>query len=217
MVYTTNVDGQILHLAVSGMLWRRSLVMVDKQTGTRWSHLLGKAMKGPLKGTRLQAIPCSMTTWSAWKREHPQTSVINLTKTSKRYTSEFYRRPGSFVFGWVHEGEQAYAAGLDVLLQQPLMNLMTEGAPVLLTFNPASTEANLFSRTIDKQTMTFERISESRMKDEATETVWNSQTGTALEGPLAGRQLKRLVGIMSYTRAWEIFHPENRMITEQVQ
>ena len=47
-MYASQVEEQTLTFAVSGMLWKRSLVMVDSETKTLWSHLLGKAMRGKL-------------------------------------------------------------------------------------------------------------------------------------------------------------------------
>lgn len=212
MVYTTTVNQQILHLAVSGMLWRRSLVMVDEQTGTLWSHLLGKAMHGQLAGTRLTSIPSTMTTWQAWKQDHPSTTVINLSRTAARFDNRFYRRSRSFVFGWVHEGEQAYAARFDTLKKHPVLNLTTGDEDVVLTFDRDSTSINLFSRTVNGQTLRFISRSGTRMEDEQTGTLWNSQTGTAISGSLKGSQLKPQVGIVSYRRAWEIFHPDSQLV-----
>lgn len=212
MVYTTTVDQQTLHLAVSGMLWRRSLVMVDEETGTLWSHLLGKAMEGKLQGRRLQSIPSTLTTWQAWKQNQPATTVIHLSRTANRFDTRFYRRPQLFVFGWVHEGEQAYAARFDTLLKHPLLNLTTEGTPLVLTFDPDSTSANLFLRQVSGRTLRMKARSSTRMEDEQTGTVWNSQTGTALSGPLKGQQLSPRVGIVSYRYAWSVFHPDSQLV-----
>ncbi len=215
MVYTTRVDDQTLHLAVSGMLWNRSLVMVDKETNTLWSHLLGKAMSGPLKGTRLESIPSTMMTWKAWKEEYPETTVIRLARTSRNYDRRFYSRPADFVIGWVHEGEQAYAVGLDEIFRQNLLHKvinLSEGANVVVTFDRASTGAGLFCRDLDGQTLHFEYDSPSRMTDSSTGSKWNTRTGTAIEGPLTGRQLKPLVGIMSYAKSWRKFHPDYRLL-----
>ena len=45
-MYAAEVGKQKLTFGVSGMLWNRSLVMYDKETGTLWSHILGEAMQG---------------------------------------------------------------------------------------------------------------------------------------------------------------------------
>ena len=60
-MYASQVESRKLTFSVSGMLWNRSLVMLDQETKSLWSHILGQAMRGPLKGTRLEVIPSTMT------------------------------------------------------------------------------------------------------------------------------------------------------------
>lgn len=200
-----------MNFAVSGMLWNRSLVMVDKETRSLWSHLLGEAMDGKLKGSRLEIIPATMVTWQAWRREHPKTTVVNLPRTARNYVKEFYRRPRDFVFGWLEDG-QAYAAAFDVLIKTPVINLNRKRSPLVLTFDSSSTAANLFSSDVEGHTLQFVRISAGRMKDRQTESVWNIHTGEAVEGPLKGKRLVQRAGIVSYASAWKIFHPQSRSV-----
>ena len=56
-MYARSTPERIVTLAVSGKLWNHSLVMVDQETGSLWSHLLGRAMSGPMKGTNLKTLP----------------------------------------------------------------------------------------------------------------------------------------------------------------
>jgi len=211
VVYTREVDGKSLNFAVSGMLWNRSLVMVDKETGSLWSHLLGRAMRGPLKGTRLEAVPTTMVTWETWHREHPKTTLINLSRTAHSYVKEYYRRPADFVYGWIQDG-QAYEANFAILLSKPVLNLHQEPSALVLTFDRPSTSANLFSRVVDGQTLQFVPTSDSRMKDAETESTWNSHTGVAIDGPLKGTKLEQRVGIVSFVRTWKVFHPDSQPV-----
>ena len=96
-MYVREVDGQELTLRVSGKLWMRSLVMSDVETKTEWSHLLGRGMKGQLKGKQLKAIVADMVTWSAWREEFPDTTVLDMRNTSRNYTRDFYRNGKEFV------------------------------------------------------------------------------------------------------------------------
>ena len=57
----------------SGLLFRSNKLMYDRQTNTLWSQLLGEAVEGPLKGTRLEFLPSWQTTWEDWKTQHPNT------------------------------------------------------------------------------------------------------------------------------------------------
>ena len=56
-MYARKVKGKALTLSVSGMLWNRSLVILDAETKSLWSHILGRAMRGPLEGETLEVLP----------------------------------------------------------------------------------------------------------------------------------------------------------------
>ena len=45
-MYARKVDNRTLTFGVSGLLVRNSLVMYDRETGSLWSHLSGKALDG---------------------------------------------------------------------------------------------------------------------------------------------------------------------------
>jgi hypothetical protein len=48
---------------------------VDDQTGSTW-NLLGKAVAGPLAGTKLEAVPHVDTFWFAWSAFRPDSAII---------------------------------------------------------------------------------------------------------------------------------------------
>jgi len=211
VVYARDVGNRRLEFAVSGMLWNRSLVMIDLQTETLWSHILGKAMRGKLEGTVLDAIPCTMTSWEAWKRLRPNTTLIDLTRTHQSYDKRFYRNLERFVFGWV-DGEQASSVTLRVLRKHPVLNLTQNDKPLLVTYNPFSTAARLFSRRIQDYELQFSPEGTAAMRDRQTGSLWNRSSGIAEEGPLQGTSLEPLVGIMSFKNTWKTFHPSSRSI-----
>jgi hypothetical protein len=70
------LDGKDLTFMVSGMLWRDSLIMLDRETETLWSHVTGEAIRGPLAGKKLEALPVVQTTWERWLKAHPETQVL---------------------------------------------------------------------------------------------------------------------------------------------
>ena len=92
MVYASEVDGKKLTFQVSGQLWQRSLVMRDLETESLWSHILGECMQGELKGKKLELIPAEMTTWKQWLADHPQTTVLDMSPTAKRFDRECFKR-----------------------------------------------------------------------------------------------------------------------------
>jgi hypothetical protein len=194
-------------------LWNRSLVMMDIETGSLWSHILGEAMQGELKGTQLESLPCDMVTWDAWLREHPRTTVLNLSRSKQPdYTKEFYKQPERFVLGFTGNYGIQHCS-FTTLIQHPLLNADARGLPLLIAFDPESTSARIFSRKLDDKQLTFAAHKNGHVRDDQTGSIWNRATGIAVEGPLQGKRLEPHVGIMSYTRAWLTFHPDSKEIT----
>ena len=76
----------------------------------------------------------------AWRREHPKTTVLNMSRTNRNYTREFYRRPADFVLGW-EIGGKTYHCRFDVLDKAELLNLTLGGKPLLLGFDRASSSS----------------------------------------------------------------------------
>ena len=211
-MYDRTVQDHKLTLCVSGKLWNRSLVMMDIETETLWSHLLGQAMEGSLMGQELKALPCDMVTWGAWLREHPNTTHLNLERTSQIYTKSFYGREeelARFVFGFSGNYGMHHCS-FESLQKQPLRNVDARGLPLIIIFEPASTSARIFVRKIEDKTLTFSSVEPHRIRDKETQSLWDPKSGTAVEGPLRGKRLEPHVGIVSTTRAWMSFHPDSR-------
>jgi hypothetical protein len=206
-VYAREVDGKTLTFGVSGLLWNRSLVMYDKETGGYWSHILGEAKQGPLRGKRLEQIPSVMTDWKTWSREHPDGTVVLLRRTSKEYSTEFYRQPEQFVLG-LAQGGKSKAWGFDELVKSPALNDTFDGQPVAVLFDRDSVTARLYSRQVNDRTLAFE-VSAGRIKDRETGSTWEPVTGRAVDGSLKGACLKALPAVVSYRKTWQAFHPNS--------
>jgi hypothetical protein len=186
--------------------------MIDQETKSLWSHILGEAMSGQLKGTQLEIIPAEMVTWESWLSQYPESKVLNLKRTDSAYTADFYANPDRFVFGWVSV-PNSYSVAFDVLLEHPILNLEIDGWHVLVTYDTKSTAAHLFSREVDGEELYFTLSGENLMRDEQTGSIWNRNTGLAMEGSLKGKSLEHQAAIVSYAGAWEFFHPDNIVIT----
>lgn len=107
MVYARSLGDTTLTLIVSGKLWRNSLIMLDEQTQTLWSHVSGEALSGPLAGRRLETIPSVQTTWKEWVAAHPDTRVLRkpVEIRSSRYAGYMNdpRRVGIFRTFWLQD------------------------------------------------------------------------------------------------------------------
>lgn len=73
-MYAARVNGQRLTFEVLGV-WRRNLIMQDRETGTVWQQATGEALYGPLKGAQLELLGGEQTTWHDWLARHPETAV----------------------------------------------------------------------------------------------------------------------------------------------
>lgn len=207
-MYARRVDAKTLTLGVSGMLWNRSLVMYDPETGSLWSHILGEAMQGPLKGKQLEQAPSVMTDWQTWRERHPNSTVAVLSRTSRGYRREFYRQPERFVLGIVVDSE-AKAWSFDRLDRNPVVNDSIGNEPVVVAYKKASITARMYDRKMGQQVLTF-KSQNGKLVDNQTGTTWDPLTGQALTGSLSGKHLKALPAIVSYKNVWHHFHPKSK-------
>ena len=77
---------------VSGLLYRRNVLMYDRQKGSLWSQVGLQAVTGPLVGTSLSILPVEHTTWEDWRRRYPDTQVLSFrTGHSRDYDRDPYR------------------------------------------------------------------------------------------------------------------------------
>ncbi|MFG2028512.1 DUF3179 domain-containing (seleno)protein [Streptomyces sp. NPDC048825] len=64
---------QDLTFGTAGRLVNSNLLMYDRQTGSERPELLGTAVSGPKKGTRLDTVTLVWATWKQWRTAHPGT------------------------------------------------------------------------------------------------------------------------------------------------
>lgn len=69
------MDGQRLTFEVYGV-WRKNMLMRDRETGTLWQHATGEALDGALKGRRLEILPGWETTWGELHNVNPQATFV---------------------------------------------------------------------------------------------------------------------------------------------
>lgn len=77
MAFSAMVKGKKLRFGVSGLLYNSDVLLYDLETGSLWSQILGQAINGPLKGTHLQQLPLTHTTWSDWSERYPDSLVLS--------------------------------------------------------------------------------------------------------------------------------------------
>jgi hypothetical protein len=106
-VHARQVGDKTLTFIVSGKLWRNSLIMQDKETGSLWSHIMGDCLDGEYAGSQLEMIPVVQTSWSQWVEDHPETRVLKKSEEIKSSQYESYfndpDRSGLFPTVWLED------------------------------------------------------------------------------------------------------------------
>ena len=107
MVYARTLGGKTYTFQVSGKLWRNSLIMQDRETGSSWSHVTGRAIDGKTKGAQLEKLEAVETTWELWYAAHPNTAVLEKSEEvlASHYQDYFDdpKRLGMFRAQWLTE------------------------------------------------------------------------------------------------------------------
>jgi len=83
------VGGKVLHFYLAGIN-NQNFLMRDKETGTWWQQITGKAIYGPLQGAVLELVPSDELTFGEWKAEVSGGRVLAaVPKYVKEYESNW--------------------------------------------------------------------------------------------------------------------------------
>ena len=201
--------------------------MVDRQTGTVWTHLDGKAIDGPLQGVRMEMVPMPQMTWKDWRDLHPDTMVLSPdTEYSVRYRTP---RIGAFNRGEARFGDDqltsnALVVGVEVEGQfkaYDVQDLRKAGSVVndmlgldsiVVWYDSGTRTGMAYSREIDGEVLEFYNAGRDRLdlRDRGTDSLWNS-LGRAVGGPLAGARLQFVPSFISEWYGWSGYHPETAL------
>lgn len=226
MVHVRSVatkDGlRVLTFGHSGWLWRNSYLLYDRETDSLWHHLTGRAMAGPLRGTSLRRLPTTVTTWAAWKAEHPSTRVLPRPPTGPRGeptdADGYAPRNARLRFGYgIDVEEDAGAASrlypFDALPPDGLVEEEVGGVPVVVVHDAEGGTAHAYDRRVGGRTLSFERDTAGSpprpvLRERGTariRRVWSLRSGRSLDA--SDPPLRPLLGSPWETTAWRLQHP----------
>lgn len=234
VVYEREIHGQELTFQASGYLLHDNLVLMDLQTNTLWSQLLGQGIKGALRGEVLEVLPASITTWAVWVKSYPESRVLDASQLGYKgklpdpYQGYFSsnssglsgvdnidpRLPGkSLIYGLVLEGEAAALIQED-LHKERLIHFEIAGIPVLAVYHPSTSEGFFYVREARGENLNFEvGDTPDIIRDEETGTHWRISTGISLKGPLKGATLSQIPGQLAFWFAWSSFYPDSELVS----
>jgi len=235
-VYDRRIKGRELTFGVSGKLHANSLIMYDHQTDSLWSHLVGAAVTGSLKGAKLKPIPSMFTRWDVWLRLHPNTKVMSTGRTrflaSMRDPYESYyvstdtgiiptrfsdKRiyPKEYVLGLVL-GEKAKAYPFSVLSREVVVNDVFQSMPLVVVFDAATATGAIFKRDVAGKTLSFKAVERDDSKnvvltDNETNSKWQALAGVATQGKLTGKRLEPFPMTPSFWFGWVDHYPATKL------
>jgi hypothetical protein len=169
-VWTRTVNGRALHFYLAGIN-NQNFLMRDKETGTWWQQITGKAIYGPLKGASLELVLSDELTFGEWKSEVPEGKVLaEVPKYGKEYDSnwepETAKYPVVISFPGTELKSRDVVVGLeidgpgraypwDTLVKQSPVVDRVNGTPLLVAVGPDGKSFRVFVSRIDGKDAEF--------------------------------------------------------------
>ena len=235
-MWTRTVNGRVLHFYLAGIN-NQNFLMRDRETGTWWQQITGKALYGPLQGTALQLVLSDELTFGEWKSEVSDGEVlVEVKKDMKEYDSDWEPKvaklpvvisfPGSelkprdLVVGLELDGASRAYPWDAVLKQSPIVDHM-QSVPLLIAVGPDGKSFRVFKSRIDGRDAEFflkgESEGDTKAAPKAAPKSWTlldtatasewNFQGCAISGPSQGKCLDRIPALKDYWFDWRNYHP----------
>jgi len=224
-VWKRTVNGRLLHFYLAGIN-NQNFLMRDKETGSWWQQITGKAVYGPLKGASLELVPSDELSFGQWKSEVSTGRVlVPVAKYEKEYDSKWETEvaklpvvisfPGTelksrdVVVGVTIEG-MARAYPWETLVKQSPVVDHVHGTPLLIVVGPDKKSFRVFVSRIDGKDAEFFLKGDTKdwvLLDTATASEWNF-LGCATAGAASGKCLARVPALKDYWFDWRNYHSD---------
>ncbi len=221
----------MLHFYLAGIN-NQNFLMRDKETGSWWQQISGKAIYGPLQGSALELVLSDELTFGEWRSEAPEGKVLaQVAKYTKEYDSnwepEILKLPVVISFPGTELKSRDVVIGLTIdgvaraypwetfVKQSPVLDRV-KGEPLLLVLGPDGKSFRVFISRIDGRDIELFLQANSdapgaqkpwALLDTATNSGWNFQ-GCATSGPALGKCLERIPALKDYWFDWRNYHPD---------
>ncbi len=180
-MYARRQGGQDLTFDFAAGLLNDNLLMVDRETGSVWSQLAGKAVSGSMQGTPLEALPSIQTTWKFWRSQHPDTRVLTFAG----------EKGNPYVYRAFSRGRPAEDAPHDIT--DLGLGLMVGGESWFFPLLELENTASPHQVTIGDETISIHH-------NEDALSAWAENEAGDL-----------LVGVLAYHDGWLSFSPDSRL------
>lgn len=204
MVHSRMIDGEVLSFGNQGHLWQNAMTFYDHATGSIWSQPLGEAILGPMKGTRLELLPSTLTSWDSWMAEHPDTLALDAPGEPSSYRL-------SDMLLVIDFSEETVAYPFSALRGRRVVNDVVGGVELAIVLEEGDLSSwSVLGRTVSGQTLTL-RWEGTDLVDEETGTIWDSTTGFGVDGDLSGETLPMLPALTVFPADFDSFWPDGEI------
>ena len=164
------MNGQVLHFYLAGIN-NQNFLMRDRETGTWWQQITGRAIYGPLKGAALDLVSSDELSFGEWKAEVSGGQVLApVAKYAKNYESdwepEVAKLPVVISFPGTELKSRDIVVGLEIggnsraypwdslVKQSPVMDRVHD-TPLLAVVGPDGKSFRVFVSRIDGKDAEF--------------------------------------------------------------
>jgi hypothetical protein len=223
-VWKRSLGGRVLHFYLAGIN-NQNFLMRDRETGTWWQQISGKAIYGQLKGAMLELAPSDELSFGLWRKESPNGQVLAVVpRDEKKYESKWEEEvlklpvPVSFpgtelksrdVVVGLQVGGDARAYPVDTIVKQSPIEDRLGGRPILLVAGPDGKSVRAFESRIDGSDVELFRKSDTKefVLVDSDGGEWNFK-GCATSGANSGKCLIELPAIKDYWFDWRNYHAD---------
>jgi hypothetical protein len=236
-VYSSKVNNQNLIFDAEGRLFDSNSILIDRNTGSLWSQMLGMAFEGPLAGYGMSILP---SYWMSWRYAREIFTEAQVLATPRGGWRNYNRDPyGSYLLpGNYYDDERilysmtnvdtrlpakAHVIGLEVdnnlmaveinyVRQHKVVNFYSGITPLVSFYDSRMDAARVFVRDVwEGRTPALFTLHESGIRDLQTRSLWNMD-GQCVDGNLVGASMKELFGVYAFWFVWGSFHRETELV-----
>ncbi len=226
-----DVEGHENDGSFYGFLYDGNSVLMDRNTGSLWLQETGMAFDGPLIGHGMPTIPVYWTNWEAAKRVYPDAPVLARPRGRRPYGRDpygSYQKKGTYYDNDIlayavrrldnrfpkktpmlclELGNLLMAVDINYVKKNGAVNFFM-GTHALLAVHDRNLDViRIFDRQVWADPFLF-ILRNGKLEDLTTRSVWNTATGRAVSGNMAGATMKQYYGVYSMWFAWYSINPE---------
>jgi Protein of unknown function (DUF3179) len=222
-VWKRTARGRELHFYLAGIN-NQNFLMRDRETGSWWQQVTGRAIAGELAGSTLELMPNDELTFALWKSEAPHGLVLApVPGHEKDYDKEWEKEVAKYPVPLTFPGQglkdrdvilgiemngQTRAFPLAKLRGASLIEDKIAGVPVALVVGSDGESVRVFRSQCQGSDIELYRDTQSavwRLLDSQGNT-WTF-AGCATSGPASGQCLQKINFLKDYWFDWKNYNP----------